>query len=219
MKIAVVEDNMLLAKQIGMVLKKEGYEVEIFNNGNSFLANFNSSIDILLLDINLPDMEGLELLKLLREFNSDVKTIFMTSYTEIEYLKKAYKLECEEYIKKPFEIDELLLRVKRVANSIQPPTVTINGCRFDFANQLVYKDNNVISITAQESKLLQIFIANKNRIVSFEHLNNKLWNGEAATNTITVAVVRLKKKLGFDSLENIRNVGYIFHEKREMNNF
>jgi DNA-binding response OmpR family regulator len=219
MKVAVVEDNKLLAKQVAMVLEKEGFDVQVFFDADTFLANFKPDIDILLLDINLPDIEGIEVLEILRKFNSDVKTIFMTSYNEIHYLKEAYKLGCEDYIKKPFEIDELLLRVKRVANSIQPPTVTINGCRFDFANQLVYKDNNVISITAQESKLLQIFIANKNRIVSFEHLNNKLWNGEAATNTITVAVVRLKKKLGFDSLENIRNVGYIFHEKREMNNF
>jgi len=213
MKIAVVEDNMLLAKQIGMVLKKEGYEVEIFNNGNSFLANFNSSIDILLLDINLPDMEGLELLRLLREFNSDVKTIFMTSYTEIEYLKKAYKLECEDYIKKPFEIDELLLRIKRVEKLIAPKVVKKMGDYiFDLDNYLVKKGEKTIPLTKKESELLKLFLNNFEKVVTFEYLNDKLWNGEALTNTITVAVLRIKKKLDLDNLENIRNVGYVLHK-------
>jgi DNA-binding response OmpR family regulator len=212
MKIAVVEDNMLLAKQIGMVLKKEGYEVEIFNNGNSFLANFNNSIDILLLDINLPDMEGLELLKLLREFNSDVKTIFMTSYTEIDYLKKAYELECEDYIKKPFEIDELLLRIKRVEKSIAPKVVKEMGDYiFDLDNYLVKKGGKTIPLTKKESELLKLFLNNFEKVVTFDFLNDKLWDGEALTNTITVAVLRLKKKLELDNLENVRNVGYIFH--------
>jgi DNA-binding response OmpR family regulator len=210
MKIVIVEDNKLLAKQILKVLQKEGYEVEVFNEAESFLANFSTNIDILLLDINLPDMEGIEVLELLRKFQNNVKTIFMTSYTEIDYLKKAYKLGCEDYIKKPFEIEELLLRVKRVEESIKPKIVQKGKYRFDLENFIVYISENQISLTKKEVELLEIFLANEGKVVSFDYLNDKLWNGEALANTIIVSVNRLKRKLKFDNLENIRNVGYKF---------
>jgi len=212
MKIVIVEDNTLLAKQVSMVLQKEGYKVEIYNDGDSFLSNYNSNMDILLLDINLPDMQGIEVLEILRKFDSDIKTIFMTSYTEMEYLKKAYDLGCEDYIKKPFEIEELLLRIKRVENSIKPKTIQINDHKFDFENFVVYYKDKSISITQKEADILQLFITNPNRVVTFENLNDKLWNSQALTNTITVSVLRIKKKLNLDNLENVRNVGYIFHK-------
>ena len=212
MKISIVEDNKLLAKQVSMVLKKEGYKVEIFNNGNGFLANFNNSIDILLLDINLPDMEGIEVLDVLRKFQNNTKTIFMTSYTDMKYLKKAYELDCEDYIKKPFEIEELLLRIKRVEKSIKPKTLERGEYSFDFQNCIVKKGESIIPLTPREIEILQLLLANEDKVVTFEYLNDKIWNGEALTNTITVAVLRLKKKLELNNLENVRNVGYIFHK-------
>lgn len=213
MKIAVVEDNELLAKQIAQILKMEGYESEVFNDGDSFFKGFNSHIDLLLLDINLPDTSGLEILKTLRSLNCDVRTIFMTSHTEIEYLKEAYKLGCEDYIKKPFEIDELLLRVGRVEKLISPVKgVEMGKYKFDLENFIVYVDEKEIKVTKKEAELLKIFLANIGKVVTFDYLNAKIWDLEVSANTITVAVLRLKKKLELDNLENIREVGYIFHK-------
>jgi len=211
-KISIVEDNKLLAKQVSMVLKKEGYKVEVFHNGDAFLKNFNSKIDILLLDINLPDMEGIEVLDILRKFQNDTKTIFMTSYTDMKYLKKAYELDCEDYIKKPFEIEELLLRIKRVEKSIKPKTLERGEYSFDFQNCIVKKGETIIPLTPREIDILQLLLTNEDKVVTFEYLNDKIWNGEALSNTITVSVLRIKKKLDLDNLENIRNVGYVLHK-------
>jgi len=212
MKIAIVEDNQLLAKQLEMILKKEGYDVEVYNDGDSFFLNL-SDIDLLLLDVSLPDTDGFHILKTLNEFNYKTKTIFITSYTDIEYLKKGYELGCEDYLKKPFEIDELLLKVKKVQKDIFGENKSkIGNYFFDLENFVVYFNNNTIKITKREAEILRIFLNNIDKVVRFEYLNEKIWNSEVVTNTIIVAVLRLKKKLNLDNLENIREVGYIFHK-------
>jgi len=213
MKITIVEDNQTFAKQLAMVLKKEGHSVEVYHDGNVFLENFHDDIDLLLLDINLPGASGLEILKTLRESKFEIKTIFISSHTEIEYLKDAFDLDCEDYIKKPLELDELLLRVKKVEKTIQPKDVIIMGnYKFDLNNFLVTINSKEIKLTKQDVKLLSLFLMNIDKVISFDYINSQIWDSEALTNTITVAVLRLRKKLQLDNLENIRDVGYKFHK-------
>jgi DNA-binding response OmpR family regulator len=217
MKIAVVEDQQILAKQIGFVLQKEGFEVTIFNDAESFLENFDKSIDILLLDINLPKMNGDELFELLNSSHSKIKTIFMTSYSDMNHLSKAFQNGCEDYIKKPFELEELILRVKRVANSISSvhnndAVIKFKNYSFDLENHMVNYSDELIKLTNKEMNLIKIFLENLNKVVTFETLNEEIWDSKVNTNTITVAVLRLKKKLNLENIENIREVGYIFHE-------
>jgi len=212
MKITIVEDNKSLANQIELVLKKEGYEVHTFYDANTFLENFDKDTAILLLDINLPDMQGTEILELLNKLNVDVKTIFMTSYDDIEYIKKAFELGCEDYIKKPFDVLELLLRIKRISKDLTLGNLTLGPYVFDLDNFLVYYNGKNIKITKKEAELLKIFLSNLGKVVTFDYLNEKVWNFEVTTNTITVAVLRLKKKLSLENLENIREVGYVFHK-------
>jgi len=213
MKIVIVEDNQLLANQLGMVLKKEGYEVDIFFDANSFLESFDLKTNILLLDISLPDMDGTEVFRLLNQLDiGDIKTIFITSYDDLDHIKQAFDLGCEDYIKKPFNIEELLLRVKRVANTIQVDYIKMGDYIFDLKSFNVVFQGKSIKITKREAELLKIFLSNIDKVVTFDYLNEKIWDMEVTTNTITVAVLRLKKKLHLDNLENIREVGYIFHK-------
>ena len=213
MKIAVVEDNKIFADNVKLVLQKEGYEVEVYYDANSFLKNFSKDIDLILLDINLPDKNGLEILEILRDLQHNVKAIFVSSHTEIEYLKEAYKLGCEDYIKKPFEIEELLLRVDRIKKIINPSDVIEMGIyKFDLKNFVVYVNGKNVKITKKEAELLKIFLANIDNVVTFDYLNAKIWNSEVVTNTIIVAVLRLKNKLQLPNLKNIREIGYIFHK-------
>jgi len=213
MKIAVVEDNEIFADNVKLVLQKEGYEVDVYYNANSFLSHFSKDIDLILLDINLPDKNGLEILEILRDLQHSVKVIFVSSHTEIKYLKEAYKLGCEDYIKKPFEIEELLLRVDRIKKLINPSDIINMGeYQFDLKNFIVIKDDIRVKITKKEAELLRIFLANIDNVVTFDYLNAKIWNAEVVTNTIIVAVLRLKNKLGLPNIKNIREVGYIFHK-------
>jgi len=213
MKIAIVEDNKLLAKQLAMVLEKEGYDVDIFFDANTFLEKFDLKTNILLLDINLPDMDGTEVFRLLNQLNMvDVKTLFVSSYDDMSHISKAFELGCEDYIKKPFNISELLLRIKRVANTITMDYVEMGPYIFDLQSFNVSFNSKSIKITKREAELLKIFLANIGKVVTFEYLNEKIWDMEVTTNTITVAVLRLKKKLNLENLENIREVGYIFHK-------
>ena len=101
MKITILEDNELLLKQIAIVLQKEGYKVDTFVSPHEFLEKFDKNTDLLLLDINLPDMTGIEVFEILQNTISDVKTIFLTSYDDIDHIKQAFTLGCEDYLKKP----------------------------------------------------------------------------------------------------------------------
>jgi len=213
MKIAIVEDNKTFADQLQSVLQKEKYETEVFYNAASFLNNFSDKIDLVLLDISLPDKNGLEVLNSLRELQYNLKVIFISSHTDIEYLKKAYKLGCEDYIKKPFDLEEALLKIERIKKLVEPDDVIVMGnYKFDLKNYLVYLDSQELKITKKESKLLKIFLANVDKVVTFEYLNNKIWDGGVVTNTIIVSVLRLKTKLKLENLQNVREVGYIFHK-------
>lgn len=216
MKISVVEDQKILANQIEFVLRKEGFDVSVYYDAESFLESFNEDIDILLLDINLPKMKGDELFEILNSSNSSIKTIFITSYADINHVAKAFKGGCEDYIKKPFELEELLLRVNRVANSVSDikdeDIIQFRDYSFDFENHIVNYNDSIIKLTNKEVELIKIFTNNLNKVLTFETLAQEVWSSKVNTNTITVAVLRLKKKLELDNIENIREVGYIFHE-------
>jgi len=211
MKITILEDNEVLIKQIKMVLEKEGYQVETFTSPHEFLENFKNT-DLLLLDINLPDMTGIEVFEILQSTIKNVKTIFLTSYDDMSHIKQAFTLGCEDYMKKPFNLEELLLRIKKVKKSLNMDSdMSLGPYEFDLENFKVYYKNKYIKITKQEAELLKIFLLNLDKVVTFDYLNEKIWDMEVTTNTITVAVLRLKKKLELKNLENIREVGYIFH--------
>jgi DNA-binding response OmpR family regulator len=214
MKITILEDNELLLKQIAMVLQKEGYQVETFSSPDKFFKNFDKNTDLLLLDINLPEMNGLEVFEILQSTIDQVKTIFMTSYDDIDHIKQAFKLGCEDYLKKPFELEELLLRIEKVKKTLNKvdSIIKLGKYEFDLENYQVYFNKKYIKITKQEAELLKVFLLNLGKVVTFDYLNEKIWDMEVTTNTITVAVLRLKKKLNLKNLENIREVGYIFHK-------
>ena len=214
MKITILEDNELLLKQIAMVLQKEGYQVETFSSPDKFFKNFDKNTDLLLLDINLPEMNGLEVFEILQSTIDQVKTIFMTSYDDIDHIKQAFKLGCEDYLKKPFELEELLLRIEKVKKTLNKvdSIIKLGKYEFDLENYQVYFNKKYIKITKQEAELLKVFLLNLGKVVTFNYLNEKIWDMEVTTNTITVAVLRLKKKLNLKNLENIREVGYIFHK-------
>lgn len=216
-KIAIVEDQQTLAQQMGFVLKKEGYETNIYYNAEDFLQELNSSIDILLLDINLPKMNGDELFELLSTLNYTVQTIFISSHSDMTHISKAFKLGCEDYIKKPFELEELILRVNKVAKTLDKSLLNSNiiifhDYHFDLKNLNVTYHNQVIQLSKKETAIMELFLANINNVINFDTLNYRIWDNDVHTNTITAAILRLKKKLELSNLENIRDVGYIFKE-------
>jgi len=207
MKLAIVEDNKILGKQLEFVLTKEGFKVTHFENGESFLSNADN-FQIILLDINLPDINGIEIFDMLKKSQIDAKIIFLTSYSDIEHMKKAFNLECEDYITKPFRLEELILRINKVKKLILP-TTQFDEYIFDFDILKIYTNNEIIEITKREKDILELFLANLDKVISFDKLNEKIWDNEALNNTIVASITRLKKKVKLNKLENIRNVGYI----------
>jgi len=208
MKLAIVEDNDILREQLKLILEKQNFNVVPFGDGESFLNSYYNNYDIVLLDINLPNMNGIEVFNVLQHSKSKAKIIFLTSYDDIEYMKQAFNLGCEDYITKPYRVEELLLRINRIKKNLQPIT-NFNSYKFDFDKLKIYRGKEVIEITKKEKKILKLFLANIDKVIPFEELNDKIWNSEALNNTIVASVSRIKKKLNLDNLENIRNVGYI----------
>jgi len=214
MKIVLAEDDDVLKEIITDFLKYEGYFVESFADGKKTYEYLQKEkFDILILDINLPNIDGLSILEKLHKQKISPPTIIISGINDIEYITKAYELECFDYIKKPFYLQELLIKIKRLENQLNPNQKTfITLSRqyiFDVQNDELLFNNSPQIISHMHKKIIKLLALNKKRTVTFERLQDIVWDGMVDKATIRAEISRLKKSLKEDFIKNIRGVGYI----------
>jgi len=214
MKILLLEDDALLSKILTKHLKKS-YEVTPLYDGDSALSKVEEEkFDLLILDSNVPGISGLELIKELRSYNDTTPIIMITAYQDTLHLKNAFTNGCNDYIKKPFELDELDMRIEnigRIFNIEQDNILTISKhIRFDATNNQIIQDNKSFSIAKKESEFLNYLVTNKNRTVSKEELTQNLWSFENMPSdaTLRVYIRNLRALIGKESIKTIRGMGY-----------
>lgn len=208
-KILLVEDHNLIVKSLNLVLSKN-YQIEVAKNILEAKQKDLQEIDLVLLDISLPDGSGLEFYKDVKHFK-DIPVIFLTANSEEETIVRAFEMGADDYLTKPFKTGELLARIKKIL----PQNLVFKDIEIDTDRVEVLKDNNVVKLSSKEYELLLYFISNKNRVVTRDQLL-QLWEAEDIfinDNTLSVAIKRLRDKLDLNSLKTIKNVGYILDEK------
>ncbi len=220
MKILLLEDDEILNEIIESFLLDIGYQVSCaFDGDEAESLLYSEAFDLLLFDVNVPSINGFELLKNLRANNIFTPTIFITSLSDTEDLKNGFLSGCDDYIKKPFEFDELKLRIeniKRLYKIEQSKTEKIGtNIIYNFNKLILTNQDKAYTLSKKESKILEYFLKTKGRAVSLEELGSNIWAYEEipTNSTIRTYIKNLRKMLDDKCITTIKGVGYIFNER------
>ena len=215
MRILILEDETILAISVQEFLEDSGYEVVHFVNAhNAFDAIYEGAFDLLLLDVKVSgSMNGFQLLSTLRENNIATPAIFITSLNNIEDLTQGYKCGCCDYIRKPFDLAELKLRVEQVIQTqcFQSVDDTIElplSYRYNTKKMELLLDDNRVTLSRRETSILELLIKYRGSVVSYEMFWEEVWGEWIDPTNIRVQVGTLRRKLEKSFIKNIRGVGY-----------
>jgi len=211
--ILLLEDDDILHDIIKEFLEEQNFNIDSFFSGDKALdAIGNKKYDLLLLDINVPEINGLEILEYLRDIKNKTPVIFITSLTNIKYLQKAFELGANDYLKKPFDLDELLIRIKHHLKNLKD-CYKFQNIKFFPAQFLIIKNDKKYRLKFKESEILKYFIKNAQKIVTKDELIENIWQNQEKPSdaTIRTYIKNLRIILGSESFENIKGVGYKFN--------
>lgn len=212
MKVLVLEDNERLANLIKITLEKENFKVNVFYDGSEALEVLNDGYHCYVLDINVPSVDGISILKTIRLYNKSVPIIIISSNHELEKIQKAYEIGADDYLKKPFFNYELIQKVKKLCQSKEDKVIKIfGGYSYDYlANRLFDNKNSEVKLAKKEILFFDMFIKDRNKIVTFSQLEDFVWEGEETSIlNIRALIKRLRKKLPDGAIESIKEIGYI----------
>ncbi|KAB7883124.1 response regulator transcription factor [Poseidonibacter ostreae] len=218
MKILLMEDDLILNEIITEHLEEEGYKVlSVFDGEEAQEKIYSQTFDLLLLDVNVPNLSGFDLLKDIRSKEIKTAAIFITSANMLEDIEEGFNSGCDDYIKKPFELKELDLRINNIKrlHNISPSTniELSTNLSLDIKKLCINKDEEDIHITQKECDVLLYLIKNKNKNVSIDELSLNVWAYEDSpiASTIRTYIKNLRKIVGEEYILNTRGVGYRFN--------
>lgn len=215
MKILLLEDDYSLNKAITIALRSHGFYVNNFSSGHEAVTQLlQAQYDLCIFDINVPEIDGHNVLQFLRNNRINTPVIIMSVMKDIEIIKQSYDIGCDDYIKKPFDIDELILRInyliKHSSESQNDDLITLkNGFIFDMNKMILTKNGLEIDLSTKEQLMLLLFIKNIGSVVTPQMLQEYVWNGETIeVVTIRSMIHKLKSKLNSGMIINLRGIGY-----------
>lgn len=214
MQILLVEDDKSLTAGLSKALANEGFSVNPVASGKAALhVVATETPDIIVLDLGLPDMDGLDVLQKLRQSKSQVPVLVLTARGSTDARVTGLDQGADDYLAKPFEMSELVARLRvierRLGTSVTA-TIQIGDVALDTLQRLVSKDGKPIDLSRREYDLLKLLMENAGNVQTREHLETHLyaWGDEIASNSIEVHVHHLRKKLGNELIRTVRGVGY-----------
>jgi DNA-binding response OmpR family regulator len=218
-KLLFVEDDRYLGLIVTDYFETKGFDVfYCYNAEKAFDILKNNRISLCLLDINLPHKNGFELAKDIKKLNNNIPIIFLTAQTDKKSVLNGFTIGADDYVRKPFLLDELYLRVKSVLNrafgNIKPNTkINLGNYIFDYQFQTLKSNDTEKVLTFKETELLKLFVENMNKIITKETIVNKVWNNNdmGLSRSIDVYITKLRKLFAKDKniqIVNIRGIGY-----------
>ena len=221
MKVLLLEDDIALADVISEYLEDSGFNIDLVYDGEEALSSaYESTYDLYLFDVNVPAIQGFDLLKTLRDNGDITPTIFITSLNDISDVSKGFESGADDYIKKPFELAELLLRIRNIQKRSfaqkRSSIIQINDhVTFDLDTELLTTQDKTVSLPKKELKLLKHFLQFPNQVVTFESLYKVLWDYDekVSAESLRAHIKNLRRHLAQDMIENLRGVGYRFKMK------
>lgn len=220
MNILIVEDEKSLANEMQTFLKKEGYVCDVAHTGKDASEKiYVNPYDFLLLDLGLPDYEGLDLLKEAKEANQEAAIIILTARGSTDDKVKGLDLGADDYLAKPFSLLELSSRMQAIIrrkHGLKKSTMDVHGFEVDLTNRSIAHKTHIISLTKKEFDIMQYLLINKNRVVTRMQLTEHIWDNalevDYDSNYVDVHIKNLRKKLGqyaeVDWIETVRGIGY-----------
>jgi len=218
--ILIVEDDATIARFVELELMHAGYTVLKAGEGTTAIELLEGNdVDLVILDLMLPGIDGIDVAKHIRKRGSDVPILMLTARAETQSVVTGFEAGADDYLRKPFEIPELLSRIgallRRSSTGQPQPLQEVSGVRIDPERRLATRSGEVLDLTAKEFDLLAYLVANAGRVISRDELMDAVWGDKRSTdsNVIEVFICHLRTKIGDHDnrvIQTIRGVGYFF---------
>jgi len=212
MKILLLEDEEALCKNLKRFLTIKGYEVDSYEDGETLFDEANLfEYDFFIFDINVPSIDGFELLTYIKNKKIETPLIFISAMVGIEEVTKGFNLGCSDYLKKPFEPEELELRLKNIKNdfSTHKRLDLPGGLTYDFDTKSVYKGDESLYVSKQQSKILYLIMKHNGHVVTFDTIADYAYEDDFRDmHTISSHIRDIRKIIGSETIKNVRGVGY-----------
>ena len=209
MKILLVEDDEFIGESIKEYFEMEGNKVDYYPSPKKALEEiYPDHYDIFLIDVNMPEINGYDFYKELKQYSSS-PVIFITAYSDVEHIEKAFNLGAADYIKKPFELKELELRVKRLLFKNTDRIKISDNYSFDIKKLKLFYNDEEVELTPNEKYILEILVKNINNVVDSDTIKDYVWEEKSiCENTLRTQIKKLRQKLNENFIKNIRGCGY-----------
>lgn len=210
-RILLVEDDQILSETLIELLEDEGYILTLAQSANEALdATYSNEFELMLLDVNIPEQNGFELLQMLRNAGNTTPTIFLTSLNDIASLSRGFEAGADDYIKKPFDFDELIIRIQallRKSFHAKNNEVKYNSLLYKISTNELFDDDTLVQLAPQEKKLLSLFFKRINEtITKYELLHELDGINESSEGALRVYITKLRK-VGLE-IQTIKGTGY-----------
>lgn len=213
LKILFVEDEINISKLLKDALADYFFSFTIANNGEEGLAKYKKiNPDIIITDIMMPKLDGLEMTKIIREQNENIPIIVLSAFSDKEKLLKAIDIGITKYFIKPFDPEEVLEYLSAIAIKLDKNRIVYLNKNFSFDKNTnnLYEDNVLVNITKREKNFINLLIKNKNDITSVDELKETLWEEEEISDErVRTFIKRLRKKTSKELIKNIASQGYL----------
>ena len=218
-KILLLEDDLNLSETVAEYFDEQGFEVVCVYDGDDAISSiYENHFDLLLLDVNVPNKNGFDVLKEIRAQNNNVPAIFTTSLNSMNSLEEGYISGCDDYIRKPFELRELLFRVQTILKrefSQKSDVINITeNITFNSISNELKNNNEEIKLNLKELKLLKFFLQHPNELLSHDRIYDHVWDYEEeySDNSLRTYIKNLRKILGKDKIVSLKKLGYRFNQ-------
>lgn len=211
MKVLLVEDNLSIAKGLIYAFKQNEFEVSHAQNIKEAENMLKAEkFNIIILDIMLPDGNGFELYEKIKQ-DYFTPCIFLTARDDEDDIVKGLELGAEDYVTKPFSTRELIARMNKILLKGKNNKIKVKDITLDLDKLVVYKNDQIINLTALEIKLLTLLFANIGKVIKREYIIEKIWDwtrNDVNDNTVSVYIKRIREKLDSDIIVTIKGIGY-----------
>ncbi len=210
-KILLLEDDIVFAESMIDLLESEGFDVTHVENGEIALdATYNSEFDMYLFDVNVPFLDGFELLESLRDAEDTTPTIFLTAQSDIASLATGFAVGADDYIKKPFEFDELLIRIHAILKkqlNLKDDEIKIGEFSFNVAKSELRGVDGYIALTPNDIKLTELFFKQPEKTLTKEFILDELYEGRGMGSGVLRVYINKLRKVGLP-IVTLNGIGY-----------
>lgn len=212
-KILYLEDDTLFGESVTELLEDSGFTIELVQSIEGAVElTYENHYDMYIFDINLPDGSGLELLSSLKGSGDDTPTLYLTSFKDSKTLLKGFSIGCDDYIKKPCNPDELIVRINAILRRAGKLDSRVKFCGYDMdiESGVLYKEGTAIDVPKKVFDLMRLFAEKENSVITQEVIASRLWElgEEPSFGAIRVYINKLNKLLQDRKITNIKGVGY-----------